>query len=92
MPTESVSGLSHSYKHYEMSVRKRSLFWWRTSPTRSTSTYSRLRHAGVNHPLYVPGERILGDDREGTVDGVHPTDVGFMRIAGTISVVVEALL
>ena len=56
------------------------------------SAYNRLRQAGVKHLLYVPGERLLGDDGEGTVDGVHPTDVGFMRMAETIGPIVEALL
>lgn len=56
------------------------------------AAYDRLRAAGVKHLLYVPAENLLGDDGEGTVDGVHPTDVGFMRMAETISPVVEALL
>ena len=56
------------------------------------SAYNRLRQAGVKHLLYIPGERLLGDDGEGTVDGVHPTDVGFMRMAQTIGPIVEALL
>ena len=56
------------------------------------SAYNRLRQAGVKHLLYIPGERLLGDDGEGTVDGVHPTDVGFMRMAKNIGPIVEALL
>jgi lysophospholipase L1-like esterase len=54
--------------------------------------YDRLRGAGTKHLLYVPAENLLGHDGEGTVDGVHPTDVGFMRMAETIAPVVEALL
>jgi lysophospholipase L1-like esterase len=54
--------------------------------------YDRLRNAGVKHLLYVPAENLLGHDGEGTVDGTHPTDVGFMRMAETIAPVVEALL
>jgi lysophospholipase L1-like esterase len=30
---------------------------------------------------YLPGDKLLGDDDEGTVDGVHPTDLGFSRQA-----------
>jgi lysophospholipase L1-like esterase len=56
------------------------------------AAYDRLREAGVKHLLYVPAENLLGDDGEGTVDGVHPTDVGFMRMSETIAPVVEALL
>lgn len=41
---------------------------------------------------YVKGDRLLGDDGEGTVDGTHPTDVGFLRIAEVLSPVVEKAL
>lgn len=43
--------------------------------------YQRLQAKGVGHLTYVPGQGLLGDDGEGTVDGVHPTDLGFQRIA-----------
>ena len=48
----------------------------------------RLREAGDAHLLYVPSEHLLGDDGEGTVDGVHPTDVGFQRLAAAVGPVV----
>jgi hypothetical protein len=41
---------------------------------------------------YIPGGDLLGHDGEGTVDGVHPTDVGFMRMADVIGAVVRGLL
>lgn len=31
--------------------------------------------------FYVPGSKLLGNDNFATVDGVHPTDMGFARIA-----------
>lgn len=34
---------------------------------------------------WIPGERLLGDDSEGTVDGVHPTDIGFLRMAEALA-------
>jgi hypothetical protein len=43
--------------------------------------YERLRSAGVKHLVYLPGEPLLGTDGEATVDGSHPTDLGFMRQA-----------
>jgi len=45
--------------------------------------YSRLNSEGVEHLYYLPGNRLLGDDRDNlaTVDGSHPTDLGFMRQA-----------
>ena len=30
---------------------------------------------------YLPGDQLLGADGEDTVDGSHPTDLGFMRQA-----------
>jgi hypothetical protein len=30
---------------------------------------------------YLEGESAIGTDHEGTVDGVHFTDLGFMRFA-----------
>ncbi len=43
--------------------------------------YESLQSAGVQHLHYLPGDRLLGDDGESTVDGSHPTDLGFMRQA-----------
>jgi len=33
---------------------------------------------------WLAGEQLLGDDFEATVDGVHPTDLGFQRMAAGI--------
>ena len=30
---------------------------------------------------YVEGDRVLGEDNEGTVDSSHPNDLGFLRQA-----------
>ncbi len=46
--------------------------------------YGRLRRAGDKHLLYVAAEGLLGPDSEGTVDGTHPTDLGFLRMADAI--------
>jgi len=40
--------------------------------------------AGDRRLWYVSGAGLTGDDREGTVDGVHATDLGFYRMAGAI--------
>lgn len=37
---------------------------------------------------YVEGPALLGNDGEGTVDGVHPTDLGFLRMADVLAPVV----
>jgi len=43
-----------------------------------------LHDEGVTRLTLVPGGILLGDDREGTVDGTHPTDLGFMRMADAL--------
>ncbi|MCV2349166.1 SGNH/GDSL hydrolase family protein [Paucibacter sp. Y2R2-4] len=35
--------------------------------------------------FFVPGDSLLGQDGEATVDGTHPTDLGFLRMAEAIS-------
>ena len=42
--------------------------------------------------FYVDSRNLLGNDDEGTVDGVHPTDLGFVRMAETIAPVVRQAL
>jgi len=45
--------------------------------------------AGDRKLFYVRGEKLLGEDGEGTVDRVHPTDLGFMRMADEIEPVLK---
>lgn len=43
--------------------------------------YTLLRSEGHKNIRYIKAYNILGDDNEGTVDGVHPTDLGMYRMA-----------
>ncbi len=54
--------------------------------------YDALVAAGVKGLHYLPGDKLLGDDGEGTVDGSHPTDLGFMRQADALADVLGPLL
>jgi lysophospholipase L1-like esterase len=54
--------------------------------------YDRLTAAGATGLYYVPGGALLGDDGEATVDGTHPTDVGFLRIAAALEPVLRTAL
>jgi hypothetical protein len=52
----------------------------------------RLRAARVRGLTLVSGAKLLGADREGTVDGGHPTDLGMMRQAELIAPILERIL
>ena len=54
--------------------------------------YNRLKEAGVKNLYYLPGDKLIGNDDEGTVDGSHPTDLGFMRQAKVFYEALEPIL
>jgi hypothetical protein len=57
---------------------------WEESNRKLREVFERMAGAGVQGLHYVGGEKLLGDDGEGTVDGTHPTDLGFWRMAEVI--------
>jgi len=42
--------------------------------------------------FYVPSPQLFGDDSEATVDGYHPSDLGLVRMADTLTPMVERAL
>ena len=48
------------------------------------AAYDRLIAAGVKDLSYIPCTDLFGHDQEATVDGVHPNDLGFLRMADAI--------
>lgn len=54
--------------------------------------YDRFAPQWNGRMFLVPCDRLLGSDGEATVDGIHPTDVGFMRMADEIAPVVMRAL
>jgi hypothetical protein len=54
--------------------------------------FETLIAAGDKNLYYLPGDKLIGDDAEGTVDGSHPTDLGFIRQAETFAAVLSGLL
>ena len=54
--------------------------------------YEELKAEGDKNLHYLAGEKLLGDDNEGTVDSSHPTDLGFMRQADAMAEVLKDLL
>jgi lysophospholipase L1-like esterase len=54
--------------------------------------YDKLRKAGDRNLHYVPAGDLLGGDGEATVDGTHPTDLGFFRMGQVIGKALQPLL
>ena len=64
----------------------------RESNAALAALFQRLQAAGEKNIFYVKAENLLGADGEDTVDGTHPTDLGFHRIAGGIEPVLRQAL
>ena len=45
------------------------------------SEYEKMISDGYNNIFYVKSKNAIGSDNEGTVDGIHFTDLGFIRYA-----------
>lgn len=46
-----------------------------------TAAFNRLKTAGMKDIYLITSEKLLGDDRDASTDGVHPNDLGFYRMA-----------
>lgn len=53
------------------------------------AVYAGLLADGVRGLSYVPCDDLLGSDGLGTVDGTHPTDLGFLRQAEVLAPVIR---
>ncbi len=47
--------------------------------------FDQLTAAGDRNLCWIDGKRLLGDDGEATVDGIHSSDLGMLRQANVIS-------
>lgn len=54
--------------------------------------YDRLVTDGIAHLTYAEGDKLLGSDDDATVDGTHPTDLGFERMATVLEPVLRPLV
>lgn len=74
-------------------------FWFASKKDRNVTSrkeyraaYERLLSDGVTGLTYVEGEQLLRADGEDTVDGSHPTDLGFMRYADVLTPILQKVL
>jgi hypothetical protein len=51
-----------------------------------------LKESGLKQVYYKKGDGLIGDDYEGTVDGVHPNDLGMLRIADALKPAIQKLV
>ncbi|RPD40634.1 SGNH/GDSL hydrolase family protein [Chitinophaga barathri] len=54
--------------------------------------YTKLKKEGYKQLYYLPATDLTGHDHEGTIDGVHLTDLGFMRQAEVMLPLLEQLM
>lgn len=56
------------------------------------TAYQKFISEGDKNIYFLEGNNLLGSDGEGTVDGAHPNDLGFMRMADVIQKKLEEIL
>ncbi|MGV8139791.1 MAG: SGNH/GDSL hydrolase family protein [Mangrovibacterium sp.] len=56
------------------------------------SYYNELKKQGDRDVFYLRADGLTGDDLEGTVDGVHLTDLGFKRLAENMYPVLKKIV
>lgn len=54
--------------------------------------YEQLVEEGMTGLIYLESAGMIGDDSAGTVDGIHSTDLGFVRMADSLEPVLRELL
>jgi lysophospholipase L1-like esterase len=54
--------------------------------------FNELRNQRISKLFYQKGEELIGTDHEGTVDGIHPNDIGMMRIADALGPVIQNIV
>ncbi|HTM52215.1 MAG TPA: SGNH/GDSL hydrolase family protein [Bryobacteraceae bacterium] len=72
-----VEDRSYTDGFYITSRRRRN----ETSRAAFQAVFKKLTRDKVPHLHYLAGESLLGDDGEASIDGSHPTDLGFVRQA-----------
>lgn len=54
--------------------------------------YTKLKQEGYKQLYYLPATNLTGHDHEGTADGSHLSDLGFMRQAAEVQPLLEKLM
>jgi len=54
--------------------------------------FEEMKKKGEKNIYFLSSEKILGEDNEATVDGIHFTDIGFMRYSKLLYPIINKLL
>lgn len=63
-----------------------------TSRQALRNEHQKLVEMGIAHLYYIDGEILLGEDRDDTTDGSHPSDLGFYRHANAFEPILREAL
>lgn len=56
------------------------------------TVYNRLIRSNTKNLHYIASDSLIGSDSEATIDGVHPTDLGFTRMVSVFEPVLRKVL
>lgn len=54
--------------------------------------YEKLKKEGIPNLYFISSENLLGHDHEGSVDGIHPNDLGFYRMMEILKPAIGGIL
>ncbi|MBP1638021.1 MAG: GDSL-like Lipase/Acylhydrolase family, partial [Bacteroidetes bacterium] len=54
--------------------------------------YEKIKRSGDKYVYYLPSKDLIGNDGESTVDGIHLTDVGFVRFAKKLNRKIQTII
>ena len=54
--------------------------------------YEKIKRSGDKYVYYLPSKNLIGNDGESTVDGIHLTDVGFLRFAKKLNRKIQTII
>ncbi len=87
-PIVLVEDRTYANAHIITSGNQRNL----TNRAALRKAYENLKIKGIKNLHYVTGDDLLGHDTLATVDGSHPTDLGFMRMADKLEPILKTLI
>lgn len=68
---------SPNFPHLDLDLKEAADYSARNASMRTV--FEKLKKAGEKNIYYIKGDKMLGDDKEATVDGCHFTDLGMSR-------------